>query len=53
MNPFEYMQTLAELWSRSGNAFVTAQQSLFSDMTSRMAKAGDGGLAPQHAGEQR
>ena len=45
MNPFEYMQTLAELWSRSGNAFVAAQQNLFQDMTARMAKAGDGGLA--------
>ena len=45
MNPFEYMQTLAELWSRSGNAFVAAQQNLFQDMTSRMAKAGDGGFA--------
>ena len=43
MNPFEYMQTLAELWSRSGNAFATAQQSLFGDMAARM-KAGDGGV---------
>jgi class III poly(R)-hydroxyalkanoic acid synthase PhaE subunit len=46
MNPFEYIQTLAELWSRSGNAFVTAQQSLFSDMTSRMAKAAGGDKGP-------
>ena len=39
MNPFEYMQTLADLWSRSGKSFVTAQQSMFSDMAERMAKA--------------
>jgi polyhydroxyalkanoate synthase subunit PhaE len=40
MNPFEqHMQSLADLWSQSGKAFVTAQQSLFSGMADTMAKA--------------
>src|SRR3954451_10623692 len=39
MNPFEQMQSLAELWGKSGKAFATAQQGLFSGMTDMMAKA--------------
>src|SRR5215204_4170467 len=37
MNPSEQMQSLADLWSRSGKAFVTAQQGLFSGMADTMA----------------
>src|SRR5215208_8454054 len=44
MNPFEqHMQSLADLWSRSGKAFVAAQQGLFSGMADTMAKAAGGG----------
>src|SRR5829696_4662096 len=43
MNPFEQMQSLADLWSRSGKAFVAAQQGLFSGMADTMAKAAGGG----------
>ena len=39
MNPFEQMQSLAELWGQSGKAFATAQQGLFSGMADTMAKA--------------
>src|SRR3954468_6986330 len=39
MNPFEQMQSLADLWGQSGKAFVTAQQGLFSGMADTMAKA--------------
>src|SRR5215208_4459152 len=39
MNPFEQMQSLAELWGQSGKAFATAQQGLFSGMADMMAKA--------------
>jgi hypothetical protein len=40
MNPFDqHMQSLADLWSQSGKAFVTAQQSVFSGMTDAMANA--------------
>src|SRR5215204_256628 len=38
MNPFEQMQSLADLWNQSGKAFVTAQQSLFTGMVDTMAK---------------
>jgi class III poly(R)-hydroxyalkanoic acid synthase PhaE subunit len=39
MNPFEHMQSLADLWGKSGKAFATAQQGLFSGMADVMAKA--------------
>ena len=47
MNPFETMQALTEFWGKSGQAFATAQQSMFQDMTERMSKAmsGDGAAA--------
>jgi poly[(R)-3-hydroxyalkanoate] polymerase subunit PhaE len=43
MNPFEQMQSLADLWGKSGKAFVTAQQGLFSGMADTMAKAAGAG----------
>src|SRR3954452_23746876 len=43
MNPFEQMQSLADLWGRSGKAFATAQQGLFSGMADTMAKAAGAG----------
>src|SRR3954469_1373712 len=43
MNPFEQMQSLADLWDKSGKAFVTAQQGLFSGMADTMAKAAGAG----------
>ena len=44
MNPFEqHMQSLADLWSQSGKAFVTAQQSMFTGMADTMAKASGAG----------
>src|SRR3954470_4997722 len=43
VNPFEQMQSLADLWSKSGKAFVTAQQGLFSGMADTMAKAAGAG----------
>ena len=50
MNPFEYMQSLAELWGRSGKDLAAAQQGMFFDMAGRMAKAtgqdGASGFAP-------
>src|SRR3954468_15794686 len=39
MNPFEQMQSLADLWGKSGKAFATAQQGLFTGMADTMAKA--------------
>src|SRR5436853_5710140 len=45
MNPFEYMQALAELWGRSGKGFADAQQGMFRDMAERMTKAA-GATAP-------
>src|SRR3954470_21927118 len=43
MNPFEQMQSLAELWGQSGKAFATAQQGLFSGAADMMAKAAGAG----------
>src|SRR5215212_8064355 len=43
MNPFEQMQSLADLWGRSGKAFATAQQGLFSGAADMMAKAAGAG----------
>ena len=43
MNPFEQMQSLADLWAKSGKAFATAQQGLFSGMADTMAKAAGAG----------
>src|SRR5215208_2765278 len=43
MNPFEQMQSLADLWGTSGKAFATAQQGLFSGMADTMAKAAGAG----------
>ncbi len=43
MNPFEQMQSLAELWGKSGKAFATAQQGLFSGAADMMAKAAGAG----------
>lgn len=43
MNPFEYMQSLAELWGRSGKDFAAAQQGMFADMTKHMGKPGGEG----------
>ena len=40
MTPFEYMQQMAELWGRAGKDFAAAQQSMFSDVTGQMPKAG-------------
>ena len=45
MNPFEYMQSLADLWSRSGKGFFMAPQAMFSEMAERMAKAGGSEMA--------
>jgi len=39
VNPFEYMQTLASLWGRSGAAIVTTQQNMLRDMAEKMAAA--------------
>src|SRR3954469_5147458 len=40
MTPFEqHMQSLGDLWSQSGKAYLTAQQSLFTGMADTMAKA--------------
>ena len=43
MNPFEQMQSLADLWGKSGKAYATAQQGLFSGMADTMAKAAGAG----------
>src|SRR3954465_10851873 len=43
MNPFEQMQSLADLRGKSGKAFATAQQGLFSGMADTMAKAAGAG----------
>ena len=43
MNQFEQMQSLADLWGKSGKAFATAQQGLFSGMADTMAKAAGAG----------
>ena len=43
MNPFEQMQSLADLWGKSGKAYATAQQDLFSGMADTMAKAAGAG----------
>src|SRR3954463_3762012 len=43
MNPFEQIQSLADLWGKSGKAFATAQQGLFSGMADTMAKAAGAG----------
>jgi class III poly(R)-hydroxyalkanoic acid synthase PhaE subunit len=40
MDPFEYMKSLADFWSRSGAAFVSAQQNMVRDMAERAAKSG-------------
>jgi len=40
MTPFEqHMQSLGDLWSQSGKAYLTAQQSLFTGIADTMAKA--------------
>jgi len=39
MNPFDQMQSLADLWNQGGQAYLTAQQGLFTGMADTMAKA--------------
>ena len=39
MNPFDAMQNLADLWDKGGQAYLTAQQGLFTGMADTMAKA--------------
>jgi polyhydroxyalkanoate synthase subunit PhaE len=40
MTPFEqHLQALADLWNQGGNAYLTAQQSLFTGMADTLAKA--------------
>src|SRR3954449_8818168 len=39
MNPFDAMQNLADLWNQGGQAYLTAQQGLFTGMADTMAKA--------------
>jgi len=39
MNPFDAMQNLADLWNKGGQAYLTAQQGLFTGMADTMAKA--------------
>jgi class III poly(R)-hydroxyalkanoic acid synthase PhaE subunit len=40
MTPFEqHLQALADLWNQGGNAYLTAQQSMFTGMADTMAKA--------------
>jgi len=38
MNPFDQMQSLADLWNQGGQAYLTAQQGLFTGMADTMAK---------------
>jgi class III poly(R)-hydroxyalkanoic acid synthase PhaE subunit len=38
-DPFEGMRALADLWGRSGNAFLEAQQGLFEDLAEKMRAA--------------
>jgi len=47
VDPLQYMQTLAELWSRGGKELAASQQALFRDMAERMAQAAgqEGGAA--------
>lgn len=40
MDPFHYMQSLAELWSRSGKAFLAAQQDMMQEVANRMQLVG-------------
>ena len=51
MNPFEYMQAMAELWGRSGKGLAAAQQDMFHGMADYMRKAtgSDGAAAPMAA----
>jgi hypothetical protein len=44
MDPLAYMRGLAELWGQGGQAFAAAQQSLFADVTERIAKGSVDGL---------
>jgi poly[(R)-3-hydroxyalkanoate] polymerase subunit PhaE len=37
LNPFDYMQALAQMWGRSGTDLAAAQQNLFMDMARRFA----------------
>ena len=39
MNPFDAMQNLADLWNKGGQAYLTAQQGVFTGMADTMAKA--------------
>src|SRR4030095_4059256 len=49
VNPFEYMQALAELWGRGGKEFAAAQQGMLFDVAERMAKVPQGGRAAAQA----
>jgi hypothetical protein len=49
MDPFESMRSLAELWGKSGNAFLQSQQGLFRDMAEKMRAVTEGGVAAQGA----
>src|SRR3954470_15391326 len=42
IDPFESMRSLADLWGRSGNAFLESQQGLFRDVAEKMRTAGGG-----------
>ena len=49
MDPFESMRSLAEMWGKSGNAFLQSQQGLFRDMAEKMRTAAEGGAAAESA----
>src|SRR4051794_36318241 len=51
INPFESMRSLADLWGRSGNAFLESQQGLFRDMAEKMRTAAGGGGAGEAAAD--
>jgi hypothetical protein len=38
VNPLEYMQALAQLWGRGGKDLAAAQQGMFFDMMSSVAR---------------
>jgi class III poly(R)-hydroxyalkanoic acid synthase PhaE subunit len=46
IDPFQSMRSLADLWGRSGTAFLESQEGLFRDFAEKMRGASESGAAP-------
>src|SRR5829696_4342439 len=48
IDPFQSMRSLADLWGRSGTAFLESQEGLFRDFAEKMRGASESGAGELH-----